>query len=257
MSRIYQTKKAARSGGFSYTNKAGETTTYGNSTMYDLRITSGSIVRFAQHIGFSLSRKAALLRSVVVDAPRKPYMARTTAHLLERTNDGVELTYNLSEPRNHSYVVDGVVVRNCSEYLHLDNSACNLASMNLLKFLNENDEFDVEGFKAGVSVMFTGQEIIVGNADYPTEKIGETTRAFRQLGIGYANLGALLMAQGLPYDSDAGRAWAARHHGAADRARLCHVRPHRRPHGAVLRLPRELGSDDQGAAHAPGRGGAH
>ena len=209
MSHIYQTKKAACDGGFSYTNTKGETTTYGNSSMYDLRITSESIVRFAQHIGFSLSRKAALLRSVVVDAPRKPYTARTTAHLLERTNDGVELTYNLSEPRNHSYVVDGVVVRNCSEYVHLDNSACNLASMNLLKFLNENDEFDVEGFKAGVAVMFTGQEIIVGNADYPTAKIGETTRAFRELGIGYANLGALLMAQGLPYDSDAGRAWAA------------------------------------------------
>ena len=97
----------------------------------------------------------------------------------------------------------------CSEYVHLDNSACNLASMNLLTFLDDNDEFDVEGFKAAVSVVFTGMEIIVGNADYPTEKIGETTRAFRQLGIGYANLGALLMAQGLPYDSDAGRAWAA------------------------------------------------
>ena len=97
----------------------------------------------------------------------------------------------------------------CSEYVHLDNSACNLASMNLLTFLDENDEFDVEGFKAGVSIMFTGQEIIVGNADYPTQAIGETTRAFRELGIGYANLGALLMAQGLPYDSDAGRAWAA------------------------------------------------
>jgi ribonucleoside-diphosphate reductase alpha chain len=209
MSRMYETKKAARDGGFSYTNTKGETTTYGNSSMYDLRITSGSLVRFAEHIGFSLSRKAALLRSAVVDAPKGPYTARTTAHLLERTNDGVELTYNLSEPRNHSYVVDGVVVRNCSEYVHLDNSACNLASMNLLTFLDENDEFDVEGFKAGVSVMFTGQEIIVGNADYPTEKIGETTRAFRELGIGYANLGALLMAQGLPYDSDAGRAWAA------------------------------------------------
>ena len=97
----------------------------------------------------------------------------------------------------------------CSEYVHLDNSACNLASMNLLTFLDENDDFDVEGFKAAVAVVFTGQEIIVGNADYPTEKIAETTRAFRQLGIGYANLGALLMAQGLPYDSDAGRAWAA------------------------------------------------
>ncbi|HTU36594.1 MAG TPA: LAGLIDADG family homing endonuclease [Acidimicrobiales bacterium] len=96
----------------------------------------------------------------------------------------------------------------CSEYVHLDNSACNLASMNLLTFLDQSDEFDVEGFKAAVSVVFTGMEIIVGNADYPTESIAETTRAFRQLGIGYANLGALLMAQGLPYDSDAGRAWA-------------------------------------------------
>ena len=93
--------------------------------------------------------------------------------------------------------------------MHLDNSACNLASMNLMTFLDENDEFDVEGFKAAVAVVFTGQEIIVGNADYPTEKIAENTRAFRQLGIGYANLGALLMAQGLPYDSEAGRAWAA------------------------------------------------
>ena len=81
--------------------------------------------------------------------------------------------------------------------------------MNLLTFLDDNDEFDVEGFKAAVEVVFTGQEIIVGNADYPTQRIAETTRAFRQLGIGYANLGALLMAQGLPYDSDAGRAWAA------------------------------------------------
>ena len=209
MSHLYQTRAASKDGAFSYTNKAGETKQYGQSAFYDLRVTSESIVTFAQHIGFSLNRKAGLLRSLVVEAPRAPYLARRTAHLLERTNDGVELTYNLSEPRNHSYMVNGVVVRNCSEYMHLDNSACNLASMNLLTFLDENDQFDVEGFKAAVSVVFTGQEIIVGNADYPTEKIAENTRAFRQLGIGYANLGALLMAQGLPYDSEAGRAWAA------------------------------------------------
>ena len=97
----------------------------------------------------------------------------------------------------------------CSEYMHLDNSACNLASLNLLKFLRADDSFDVEGFKAAVAVVFTGQEIIVGNADYPTQKIGENSRRFRELGIGYANLGALLMARGLPYDSDGGRAWAA------------------------------------------------
>ncbi|MGO9027405.1 MAG: ribonucleoside-diphosphate reductase, partial [Acidimicrobiales bacterium] len=133
----------------------------------------------------------------------------TTTHLLERTGDGVELTYNVCEPRNHSYVVDGMVVANCSEYLHLDNSACNLASLNLLKYLNDDDTFDVDAFKSAVEVVFTAQEILVGNADYPTEKITENSRRFRQLGIGYANIGALLMAQGLPYDSDEGRAWAA------------------------------------------------
>jgi ribonucleoside-diphosphate reductase alpha chain len=96
----------------------------------------------------------------------------------------------------------------CSEYVHLDNSACNLASINLLKYLAEDDTFDVEAFKHTVEVMLTAQEIIVGNADYPTEKIADTTRKFRQLGLGYANLGAMLMALGLPYDSDGGRAWA-------------------------------------------------
>ena len=92
--------------------------------------------------------------------------------------------------------------------MHLDNSACNLASLNLMKFLRDDSSFDVEGFRASVEVIFTAQEIIVGNADYPTEKIAENSRRFRELGIGYANIGALLMAQGLPYDSDQGRAWA-------------------------------------------------
>jgi ribonucleoside-diphosphate reductase alpha chain len=93
--------------------------------------------------------------------------------------------------------------------MHLDNSACNLASLNLLTFLREDSTFDVEGFRAAVEVVFTAQEIVVGNADYPTERIADNSRRFRELGIGYANLGALLMAQGLPYDSDEGRAWAA------------------------------------------------
>ncbi|HEX2273214.1 MAG TPA: LAGLIDADG family homing endonuclease, partial [Acidimicrobiales bacterium] len=95
------------------------------------------------------------------------------------------------------------------EYMHLDNSACNLASLNLLRFLNPDGSFDVDGFKGAVSVVFTAQEILVGNADYPTPRIAETSRRFRQLGLGYANLGAMLMAKGLPYDSDEGRAWAA------------------------------------------------
>ena len=88
-------------------------------------------------------------------------------------------------------------------------SACNLASINLLQYLDDDGTFDVGAFTHTVDVVFTAQEILVGRADYPTEQIGDTTRAFRQLGLGFANLGALLMALGLPYDSDEGRAWAA------------------------------------------------
>ena len=97
----------------------------------------------------------------------------------------------------------------CSEYMHLDNSACNLASLNLLKFLKDDGSFDVKSFIHTVELIFTAQEILVGYSDYPTESIAKTARAYRELGIGYANLGALLMAQGLAYDSDEGRAQAA------------------------------------------------
>jgi len=97
----------------------------------------------------------------------------------------------------------------CSEYMHLDNSACNLASLNLLTFLTDEDTFDVEGFERAIESFFTAQEIIVGRADYPTEAIGDNSRKFRQLGLGYANIGALLMNLGLPYDSAEGRAYAA------------------------------------------------
>lgn len=97
----------------------------------------------------------------------------------------------------------------CSEYMHLDNSACNLASINLLKYLKEDGSFDLEAFKHTVEIMFTAQEILVGYSEYPTEKITKNAKAYRELGLGYANLGALLMAQGLPYDSDEGRAQAA------------------------------------------------
>ena len=97
----------------------------------------------------------------------------------------------------------------CSEYMHLDNSACNLASINLLKYLDEEGGFDVEAFRHTVEVIFSAQEILVGNADYPTPSIAETSRSFRQLGLGYANLGAMLMALGLPYDDERGRTWAA------------------------------------------------
>ncbi|MBQ0897453.1 vitamin B12-dependent ribonucleotide reductase [Micromonospora sp. U56] len=97
----------------------------------------------------------------------------------------------------------------CSEYLHLDNSSCNLASLNLMKFLRADGGFEVAKFVRSVEFVITAMDISICFADFPTEKIGETTRAYRQLGIGYANLGALLMASGLPYDSEQGRSVAA------------------------------------------------
>ena len=97
----------------------------------------------------------------------------------------------------------------CSEYVHLDNSSCNLASINLLKFLRDDDTFDAERFKKISELIITAMDISICFADFPTEKIAETTRAYRQLGIGYANLGALLMATGHAYDSAGGRAIAA------------------------------------------------
>src|SRR6188508_1300704 len=97
----------------------------------------------------------------------------------------------------------------CSEYMSLDNSSCNLASLNLLKFLKDDDTFDAVTFGKAVELIITAMDISICFADFPTEPIGDTTRKYRQLGIGYANLGALLMATGLPYDSDGGRALAA------------------------------------------------
>ncbi|MGH8909916.1 MAG: hypothetical protein ACRD0K_26325 [Egibacteraceae bacterium] len=123
--------------------------------------------------------------------------------------------YDLEVRELHNFVVasdrptvaHGVVVHN-SEYMHLDNSACNLASLNLRKF-EAHGVFDVEAFCHAVEIMFTAQEIIVENSGYPTDRIAANAREYRQLGLGYANLGGLLMSQGLAYDSEEGRAWAS------------------------------------------------
>jgi ribonucleoside-diphosphate reductase alpha chain len=96
----------------------------------------------------------------------------------------------------------------CSEYVFLNNTACNLASLNLMKFKREDSTFDVEQFKAAVRIFITAQEILVDNASYPTKEIAENSHIFRTLGLGYANLGSLIMSYGLPYDSDEGRALA-------------------------------------------------
>jgi ribonucleoside-diphosphate reductase alpha chain len=140
----------------------------------------------------------------------------------------------------------------CSEYMHVDDSACNLASLNLMKFRRPDGTFDVGAFEHTVDIIFLAQEIVVGPSSYPTEEIGVNARAFRQLGLGYANLGAFLMANGMPYDSDAGRATAAAitalmtgraYRQSAEIAGALgpyeRYEENREPHNAVMRMHRD------------------
>src|SRR5260221_2680000 len=205
-SRIYQT--GIKKNSFSYTRKDGSSASYGSDgPSFDLRITGRSLREFGVRIGFSLPAKEEKLRSILDST--NFYNTDKTVHLVSRESCGFETTYNLTEPRNHSYIVGGTLVANCSEYVHLDNSSCNLASINLLKFLREDDTFDVERFQQITELIITAMDISICFADFPTEKITAITRAYRQLGIGYANLGALLMATGHAYDSEGGGAIAA------------------------------------------------
>jgi ribonucleoside-diphosphate reductase alpha chain len=204
-SRIYTQKRAAKPS-FSYVRKNGESVTYASGGPgFDLRITARSMARFAELIGFSLKSKMAKLEAFL---EHQQYDTEVSALLLDRTSDGVELTYNLTEPRNHSYIVNGLVVANCSEFVFLDDTACNLLSLNLMKFQTEDGKFDVERYRQAIDICFTGQEIIVSNASYPTPAIAKNSEALRPLGLGYANLGALLMSMGLAYDSEEGSRFA-------------------------------------------------
>ncbi len=153
-------------------------------------------------------------RAVISGRPMDTYKARM---LLDRIAEGTWLCgdpgvqYEDTIQRWHTCPNTAPINSSnpCSEYMFIDDSACNLASLNLVKFVREDGVFDVEKFRAAVRVFITAQEILVDNASYPTEKIGLNSHRFRPLGLGFANLGSLLMSSGLPYDSDAGRALAA------------------------------------------------
>jgi ribonucleoside-diphosphate reductase alpha chain len=204
--RIYRTAQKAAS--FHYTRNDGSEAIYGSGgPSFDLRISGQAMVEFAVTVGFGLEEKQSRLIGLLDTTKR--YQKDVSVRLVSRESKGFETTYNLTEPRNHSYIVSGFVVANCSEYMSLDNSSCNLASINLLKFLRADDTFDVDKFVKLTELIITAMDISITFADFPTEKIAETTRDYRQLGIGYANLGALLMATGHAYDSEGGRSVAA------------------------------------------------
>lgn len=146
---------------------------------------------------------------VIRTLPAKELFRQIAAAAWECADPGVQFSSTINRWHTASNTGPINASNPCSEYLHLDNSACNLASLNLLSFYDDGQGFDVASFRAAVQVLICAQEILVGRSDYPTEPVGETARAFRQLGLGYANLGALLMAKGVAYDSDTGRALAA------------------------------------------------
>ncbi|MEK7726976.1 MAG: LAGLIDADG family homing endonuclease, partial [candidate division KSB1 bacterium] len=206
-SRIYESQSSGKKN-FRYTRRDGSEVTYESSgPSYDLRIAGRSLRVFAKQIGFATQTSSGKLLDILERTEH--YATDETISLVSREDDGVELTYNLTEPVNHSYIVNGLVVANCSEYMFLNDTACNLASLNLMKFRKEDGSFDAEAFKHAVHITILAQEILVDNASYPTPRIEQNSHEFRPLGLGYANLGALLMASGLPYDSEGGRAYSA------------------------------------------------
>ncbi|HTC72939.1 MAG TPA: LAGLIDADG family homing endonuclease, partial [Solirubrobacteraceae bacterium] len=247
--RIYRISDSAKSH-FSYTRQDGTTVEYATREGFDLRITGTDMGRFAAEIGFSCPRKQAAVENVVAEC--ELYRTKPGTRMVARESDGQELVFNLTERLHHSYIVDGIVVANCSEYMHVDNSACNLASLNLMKFRRADGTLDVRSFEHTVDIMLLAQEIIVGPSSYPTEEIGVNARAFRQLGLGYANLGAYLMSNGMPYDSDHGRGAAAAitalmtgraYRRSAEVAGTLgpyeHYEENREPHNNVMRMHRD------------------
>ncbi|MGI8657840.1 MAG: LAGLIDADG family homing endonuclease, partial [Candidatus Limnocylindria bacterium] len=181
---------------------------YAVKEMHSLRISRASRIRFEKEIGFSAEspKIQALAR---VNATVRTYSDELVDEFASATPLGEAAVFDLTESATTHFVANGFVIHNCSEYMYLDDSACNLASLNLMTFVKDDGEFDVEAYKHAVRIVFTAQEIIVDNASYPTPQIGENSRDFRPIGLGYANLGALLMNRGLAYDSDGGRSYAA------------------------------------------------
>ncbi|MFM9195344.1 MAG: LAGLIDADG family homing endonuclease, partial [Planctomycetia bacterium] len=193
---------------------------YAVEQVHSLRISRTGRLVFEREIGFAPeSPKAAALAALnrrVGTRRERMFDAVVSLDYL-----GEEAVYDLTEPVTDHFVADGIVVHNCSEYMFLDDTACNLASINLMKFRRPDGTFDVERFSAACRIFFVAQEILVDHASYPTPRIARNSHLYRPLGLGYSNLGSLLMADGLAYDSDAGRglcgAITAILHGAANR----------------------------------------
>ncbi|MFH1106491.1 MAG: LAGLIDADG family homing endonuclease [Candidatus Micrarchaeota archaeon] len=206
-SKIYKNRRAGKLTGLLPDGKGG-VEEYAVLEMHSLRVSRSSRLQFEKLVGFMTeSYKAEALHAM--NEQVETYFDSPYDYVKSLEYVGEEEVYDLTEPATNSFIANGITVHNCSEYMHLDDTSCNLASINLMKCRSADGRFDVESFKHAVSVMITAMEILIDNSSFPTEAIGKNTREFRQLGLGYANLGALLMAEGTAYDSDEGRNCAA------------------------------------------------
>ncbi len=168
--------------------------------MFSLRISRSSRFLFEREIGFHpASPKAAALARL--NAEVGTYRDELTDEVASIEPQGEEDVYDLTEEATHHFVANGLVVHNCSEYMFLDDTACNLASVNLVKFLNEDGSFDVEGFRHACRLWTVVLEISVLMAAYPSPTIAQRSWDYRTLGLGYANMGTVLMRKGIPYNS--------------------------------------------------------
>ncbi len=203
-SKIYQNRRALGQKLAILPDGRGGTKSYPVQQVHSLRISRTSRSLFEREIGFmtespKAERLAELNRNVAV------YQDKLADRVASLTPCGEEDVFDLTEPLGHHFVANGLVVHNCSEYMFVDDSACNLASVNLMKFRREDGTFDHERFLAACRVVFIAQEILVDHGSYPTKRIAGNSHRFRPIGLGYSNLGSLIMTAGLAYDSDEAR----------------------------------------------------
>lgn len=210
--RIYKDRRAIGQTTALLPDGKGGRREYPVQQVHSLRVARDGRVAFEKEIGF-VEGSAKVARLAAMNASVSAYHDRMDDRVESLEFVGELPVYDLTEPTTHHFVANGLVVHNCSEYMFLDDSACNLASLNLTKFVSEDAngalKFDVNGYRHAARVFFLAQEILVDFSSYPTKTIAQNSHDYRPLGLGYANLGTLLMIMGLPYDSDEGRAVAA------------------------------------------------
>ncbi|HXB42697.1 MAG TPA: LAGLIDADG family homing endonuclease [Puia sp.] len=203
-SKLYSNRRAGKLSSVLPDGKGGKKE-YSVKEMHSLRISKNSRILFEEYIGFmDQSPKAVQLKQL--NSTVAAYRESLTDEVASLDFAGTEDVFDLTEPETHHFVANGIAIHNCSEYMFLDNTACNLASVNLRKFFDETTSvFDVEGFEYTCRLWTAVLEVSVLMAQFPSKEVAELSYDYRTLGLGYANLGSMLMVMGIPYDSEKAR----------------------------------------------------